>query len=106
MGLCLFCLYTDQMYFLLSAYVSDWIQVLYASAHLKAVWCSWVHKQRASGVLSPNNMPILSWQTCNQHSDVLFILYLMIAAAHSLTQILPARWQQYLHSKYIDYTVA
>lgn len=41
--------------------------------HLKAIWCSWVHKQRASGVLPPHNMPILSWQTWSQHSDTLLM---------------------------------
>lgn len=42
-------------------------------SHLDAVWRPRVHKQRASGVLSPHNMTILSGQAWSQHSAVLLM---------------------------------
>ncbi len=39
-------------------------------SHLDAVWRPRVHKQRASGVLSPHNVAILSWQAWTQCSIV------------------------------------
>ncbi len=42
-------------------------------SHLNAVWCSWVYRQRTSGVLSPHNVAVQSRQTCSQHREVLFM---------------------------------
>lgn len=36
-------------------------------SHLSAVWSSWLHKQRSSGVLSSHNVAVLSWKTCSHH---------------------------------------